>query len=507
MRVLQVRTYAIIQVALFLLMIGSCPRLVCGQQAPGAHNEADTYYARGLALYRSGRYKEAVESFGRAVTYKPADAEQLYSMSLAHLQLGRYLEAVLLLEASIKLQPKHAASLAVLGALHTYFGRYVEAENALKEVISLGDPTAEVLNNLGVAYYRGGRNQQAVEAFIRAARLAPAEAVIYHNMGNAHLKLGQTAEAYKAKRRAELLGHRNISDSGVILLLNGLLNLESQRRVNPAEVAKASDAENTGPSDEVRSSDSDSGQGVGDKTLTEVYRVGVGDVLDIKLKGASSAGSTLYTVLAGGLLEYPPLGEPLAVAGKTTDEISRVLESELRRRGVGPVPSVFVNTREYVSHTIFVSGSVESRGVKVLRREAVPLYVILAEAQPLRDACRVILNSYATGKVAEVQLAELNRESVLIGPGDVVKVEPCEQEFFFISGKVTQPGEKRFRRGLTLTQAVVSSGGLLRANRFCIISRQRGDGKLITLRYDLRHLTAGIIADPILQAGDRVEVF
>lgn len=507
MKMPPVRTSTFIQGAVFLCIVGLHSLPVCGQETPRAHHEAETHFARGRDLYRAGNYKEAIESYDRAVAYKPADADQLYNMSLAHLQLGRYLEAARLLENSVRLQPQNTASLTVLGALYTYFGRYVEAEKALRQVIGQGRPSVEVFNNLGVAYYRAGRDQQAVEAFHQAAKLAPAEAVIYHNLSKARLKLGQTSEAYEAKRRADLLGPRNISNSGVILLLNGPLKLELQTRDNPPEMAKASGSEKAGPGVEGESGGEDAARDLSGEKLTEVYRVGEGDVLDIKQQGVASASSTLYTVLAGGLLEYPPLGGPVTVAGLTTDEIAHKLESELRRRGATAGPPLIVNTREYASHNVLVSGLVESRGAKILRREAVPLYVIMAEAQPLREACRAVVNSYATGKAVGVLLTELHREGVLVRPGDVVHVEACEPEFFYISGKVAEPGEKKFRRGLTLTQAIVSSGGLLKVNKFCVISREGAGGKLITLRYDLRHLTSGIIADPLLQAGDRVEVF
>src|SRR5262244_2388554 len=51
--------------------------------------------------------------------------------------------------------------------------------------------------------------------------------------------------------------------------------------------------------------------------LTQIYRVGVGDVLDIQIVDLPSAKSTLYTVFAGGVLEYPLLDAPITVAGFT----------------------------------------------------------------------------------------------------------------------------------------------------------------------------------------------
>lgn len=527
---------------ILLIVIGLCPLPSLGQAVSDNPKEADKFFARGMDFYRGGNFKEAVDSYGQAVKYRPPDAGQLYVMSLAHLQLGKYLEASRLLERSLQLNPTYTASLTVLGALYTYFGRYDEAEKVLKRADSLGAQGAEVFNNLGIAYYRGGRGQDAVGAFTVALKLSPSEAVIHHNLSKAYSRLGLTEEAYEAKRKADRLSPRNISDSGVILLLHDSIKLELQTPNNPppgtgdmlpyaergvpssggagsnaastgvltaraadSVAMEASGAEGTASGGGVSREKLEPSMDVDDKKLTSIYRVGAGDVLDIKSKGAAPPGSTLYTVLAGGLLEYPPLGAPVAVAGMTTDEIADKLDSELRRRGARA--GLTVNTREYVSHTVLVSGLVESRGTKVLRREAVPLYVIIAEAQPLREAGRVILNSYATGRMVEVPLEDIYQEGLLVRPGDVVNVTATGAEFYYISGRVAQAGEKPFRRGITLSQAIVAAGGVLKAGKYCFVSRTGDEGKLVTLRVDLRHLASGVITDPPLQAGDRVEVF
>src|ERR1041385_3502659 len=48
---------------------------------------------------------------------------------------------------------------------------------------------------------------------------------------------------------------------------------------------------------------------------TQIYRVGVGDVLDIQLADNSRPGSTLFTILDHGVLDYPVAGSRLVVSG------------------------------------------------------------------------------------------------------------------------------------------------------------------------------------------------
>ncbi|HVF86363.1 MAG TPA: polysaccharide biosynthesis/export family protein [Pyrinomonadaceae bacterium] len=242
--------------------------------------------------------------------------------------------------------------------------------------------------------------------------------------------------------------------------------------------------------------------------LTSLYWIGVGDVLDIRLlNGAERRESTLYTVMAGGLLEYPLAGEPLVVAGMTTDEVGVRLAELLKRRAVTERPQVLVSVREYVSHTVLVSGLANSPGAKVLRREAMPLYVIIAEAQPRPDAGRATVIARATGEGTIVDLNDAASMNMLVHPGDVINLTGRPKEFFFIGGQVNSPGQKDFHAGLTLTQAVLAAGGMTPgAGGKIKVSRQGADGLLSLTEYKLKDIQSGKTPDPPLQSGDRIEV-
>src|SRR5215213_8785972 len=103
--------------------------------------------------------------------------------------------------------------------------------------------------------------------------------------------------------------------------------------------------------------------------------------------------STLYSVVAGGVLDYPLLKDPLTVAGMTTDELSAQLVAELRHRNIYDKPQVRVGVREYASHAVLVSGLVGDPGTKIIQREAIPLYVIVAGSQPKPEAGRAVIMS------------------------------------------------------------------------------------------------------------------
>lgn len=244
---------------------------------------------------------------------------------------------------------------------------------------------------------------------------------------------------------------------------------------------------------------------------TNIYRVGVGDVLDIRLVNGTSHDSTLFTILTGGLLDYPLAGDPFGVAGMTTDEVATRLSAELKRRGIYDRAQFQVAVRDYASHTVLVSGLVDQPGQKILRREAVPLYVVLAEALPRADAGRAVIISRATGASKTVDLADSNALNELVSAGDVINLQARPPEFFYIGGLIAAPGQKDFHAGLTLTQAILASGGLptTAGNKTKIkvtVSRQGADGRLIATDYALQEIESGQIPDPRVQPGDRIEV-
>jgi protein involved in polysaccharide export with SLBB domain len=240
--------------------------------------------------------------------------------------------------------------------------------------------------------------------------------------------------------------------------------------------------------------------------LVQVYRVGIGDVLDIRLRRAPTDQSTLFTVTSHGMLEHPILARPFKVVGLTTDEISGRIGAVLKSRAVDENPEVLVGVREYVSHAILVSGLVMNPGTKVLRREAIPLYVVLADAQTVPEAGRAVIIAKETGEVIIVELADAKAMNVLVRPGDVINVQANPQWFFYIGGEVRTPGEKSFHRGITLTQAILIAGGLTRKSNEIQLARE-GVNKLLELRrYKLNEINSGKLPDPLIQPGDRITV-
>jgi len=354
----------------------------------------------------------------------------------------------------------------------------------------------------GVKYGRANLFRQALQSFQEALKQDPNYPEALYGLGRAHLDLGHFSEAVETFEKLLKLDP-NSTDAYTGLgeayakLKNEKPGLQIQNNSSVAErVALPAKPEVIG-TESSPAPESD---------LTGVYKIGIGDVLDIRIEGTPTLDSTLFTVSSTGTLEYPILGQPMKVLGLTTNQISETIGAELKRRAIGRDSEPQVGVRDYNSHTILVSGLVKEPGTKILRREAIPLYVVLADAQPLPEAAQVTVISQHADKTRVVDLAKAEETSMLVLPSDVVSVGPAEKQFFYVGGEVKSPGELAFHKGLTLTQAIFSAGGVTLRGEKVQLSRGSGNGLLTLSEFKLKEINKGKVPDPLIEPGDRILV-
>ena len=379
------------------------------------------------------------------------------------------------------------------GLRHGRAGRHEEAVAAFRQAALLDREHAGAYLGLGDAYAELGRWRESLDAYERAARLNPNDPETHRRLGRAYAKLREAApadEAAPAPSPAAVAAERAPAPA---VNTNGARPEAASAPAVKAEPAKAAPPARR----EAAPADPDP---------TAVYRVGAGDVLEVRVSGGRQTHASSYKVTPTGMLDHPLLVEPLQVEGLTTGEIGARLGEQLRRRAPGSPPEVAVGVREYASHAIIVSGMVREAGTKILQREGVPLYVIIAHAQPLAGAGQAVVRSHATGQHTAVDLADTAAMNLLVRPGDVVTVRARPEQFFYIAGAVREPGQKKFHAGLTLTQAILAAGGTPTPGARVRVARQGADGRLASNAYDLREISAGRSPDPVIQPGDRIEV-
>lgn len=244
---------------------------------------------------------------------------------------------------------------------------------------------------------------------------------------------------------------------------------------------------------------------------TEVYRVGVSDVLFISLQNAPAKSSTYFTVLSDGSIDYPLAGGMISVSGLSIEEIEDLLTSKI---SLYENPQVSVKVREYASHPITVLGLVEKSGEKFIQREAVPLFVVKAEAivQPNADEVSIRRTNSTT---ETFKLNDPKSDEILILSGDIVEFRNAgtskktsgETQYFYIGGNIANGGQKDFHEGLTLTQAILASGGLKKSSAKSVVIRRKNEAGLLEPKtFNLKEIKNGKIPDPEIQAGDTIEI-
>ena len=394
---------------------------------------------------------------------------------------------------------------------------------------------AKRLYKEGVKYGLAGLYSQAAETFEQVVQLDPQFADAQFALGHAYFDMRSWAKAAKALQRAIELNPKDIeaqdrlSFARTMLQPNGggtkpvafkpperLPERSQATRQEPAPEARQEPAQEPEapaslaakrPARSVESIEVTENKptNADEMALTRIYRIGPNDVLDVRVADSASPESTLFTVTTTGLLEHPLLAEPLQVSGLTVEEVTARIETDLKKRAVDNA-KVTVGVRDYASHAILVSGLVKDSGTKIIRREAIPLYVVVADAQPLPEAAKVSVVRNDSNQTFEIELAQAAEMNMLVRPGDVVTVHANVTQFLYIGGEVKFPGEKTYRRGLTLMQAMIAAGGLTEKAKEARLARDDGKGFLVVTKFKLKEIEKGKVPDPLVKPGDRITV-
>ena len=178
--------------------------LGAGRQAPGAPLAAapEALYARGVALWRDGRRKEAVALLDAALRDHPDFPEALCMGGYILGESGKIGPALEFYRRAIGLQLDSPAAWSNIGKLLFALGRYAEALDGFDAALALrpGDP--DYWNSRAGALRQLGRLEESAAAAREALRLRPDFAEAALNLGNAQLKRDRAAEALDAYRLA-----------------------------------------------------------------------------------------------------------------------------------------------------------------------------------------------------------------------------------------------------------------------------------------------------------------
>jgi polysaccharide export outer membrane protein len=475
--------------------------------------DAASYYEIGMGHYESKRFKDAVEAFKQSIRLGSVEPKTYFNLGQAYYSLQLYREAREAYKRAIRAKQDWAEAHYQLGFMYHILGDKNSSQAQYKVLQTLNPEMAASFQKLLEDTTAPATNTSNNSATVNAAAINKDDGTANNTQAIATDK-NQAADKNQSTSQPSIATPDNASNqttapsetatnsTGNDPATNSSTNSNGGNQ-NPASVNASSTT--TPAKDEPTAAAGETIAASSEPPATSLYRIGVGDVLDIRLLNAPTSRSTLFTVMSGGLIEYPLVGGSFTVAGLTTDEIGARLSAELKRRGLDGNSQVVVGVRDYTSHAVIVSGLVNYPGTKVLRREAVPLYVIVAEAQLRPDASRAVIMR-SSESIPINDLTDPMSLNVLVKPGDVITISARQLQYYFIGGRINSPGQKLYQPGLTLIQSILAAGGLSRSQDTVEISREETDGRLTTTKYVLKEIKSGKIPDPRIQPGDRIEV-
>ncbi len=250
--------------------------------------------------------------------------------------------------------------------------------------------------------------------------------------------------------------------------------------------------------------------------LVRAYRVGPGDLLEIKVFEVKELDQTVR-VSEDGSITLPLLGR-VVVGGLTQEGVAQKLAGLLQAKYVKN-PQVTIFIKEYKNQQVAVIGAVVNAGsYELVGRRNLLQMVSMAGGFAETAGNEVFILREGPGGAASTLTIDLKdllvngnqALNVPIEPNDVINV-PVDREIrVFVMGRVTRPGAVKAKQseGITLLQAVADAGGLAEGAKESAITVTRKDkaGKEQKIRVNLRDILKGRKKDIRLQEGDVVYV-
>ena len=213
------------------------------------------------------------------------------------------------------------------------------------------------------------------------------------------------------------------------------------------------------------------------------YAIGSGDVLSIvvwdhpELAGnAMNPGNILpdpsganasppgFVVDHQGRIQYPLIGM-VGVEGLTEEQARALLTTRLAKYLANP--NITLRVQSFRSKRVYIDGEVKSPGLQAIND--IPMTLVEAINRsggllPSADQSRIVLERGEQRhriNLRDLVQKGINPGSVMLAPGDVVRVHSRDESKVFVSGEVLTPKALTMHDGrLTLNEALGESGGI-----------------------------------------------
>lgn len=256
------------------------------------------------------------------------------------------------------------------------------------------------------------------------------------------------------------------------------------------------------------------------------YRIGPGDVLEVRVLRAPELSRDSVRVDQRGLIRLPMLDDDLEAACLTEGELAEDIARRYLKYKRNPHVDVFV--KEFQSQPVAVIGAVRGAAQFKMQRQVRLLELLSLAGGPTDNAGQVIQVVHAAGapicQKPDVTTPEtdgsafttyklsdtmhgLPEANPYVQPGDIISVPEADQ--VYVIGNVMRPSAIPMKEPLTISRAIAMVGGTApstRKDRVRIIRQVPGSMSKQEIYVDLRAIEKNRAQDVALLANDVVDV-
>jgi polysaccharide export outer membrane protein len=303
-----------------------------------------------------------------------------------------------------------------------------------------------------------------------------------------------------------------ISAIVVILLLAGSIGV-TRAQQQPTEATSSA----------ARATDSTSNVVSPAQTSDERYRIGPGDVLDIRVFNRPQLSRDAVRVDGRGMMRMPLIEGEIRAACLTETELAHEIAARYLRYLKNPQIDVFV--KEFQSQPVAVIGAVNTPGQFKLQRQVRLLELLTFANGPADRAgrtvqiihmggpslCEKTTDDFASSSFVSYKLSDTlqgeDRGNPYVRPGDVISIPEADQ--VYVVGNVVQPRAIPLKEPITVSRAIAMAGGEQRDTKrdhVKIVRQRPGSNAKQEIFVDLKAIEKHQAEDVALLANDIVDV-
>jgi polysaccharide export outer membrane protein len=254
------------------------------------------------------------------------------------------------------------------------------------------------------------------------------------------------------------------------------------------------------------------------------YRIGPGDVLDIRILNRPNLSREAVRVEGNGMIRMPLIDSEIMAACKTEGELAKEISEKYTKFYKNPQVDVFI--KEYKSKQAAIIGAVNEQSRFELQRR-VRLLELLTYAKGPSPKAGQIINvvhspqslscalpgaanepdvAFSTYKLSDTMMG-LPAANPWIQPGDIITLPEAPQAY--VVGNVFAPLTIPLKEPITISRAIAMAGGLKqdsKKDKVRIVRQEPGSTTSKELLVDLSAIEKKRAEDIVLMPNDIIDV-